>query len=304
MPSPNNQLVPRLPLAETGTITNLAQSLVLYRMIGIAQMKQRTRVEYEHDLADLVAYLERGGIQEADKVTLAHLKIYLADLERRGYKPSTRNRKAFVIKGFFRFLREVAITSRNVAAGLIPPQVERGEPRFLSQAEYARLLQAASVNVRDAAIIELFLQTGIRLSELVGLTMRDVTLEMPDSATIRIRRGGRHAAIPINHKAQNALRKWLAVREPIQDTALFLTAVKKPMGKRAVQLMLEKYLKEAEIPHASVQTLRHTMAVHHLAKGTPLKTLADILSNHPDTVQAYVTAARKVHSRALQDHAL
>ena len=290
--------------AELGNVETLVQALTLYKMVELSSMKQRTRVEYEHDLADLVAYLERGGIQEADKVTLAHLKIYLADLDRRGYKPSTRNRKAFVLKGFFRFLREYAITSRDVAAELIPPQVERGEPRFLSQAEYTRLLQAASVNARDAAIIELFLQTGIRLSELVGLTMRDVTLDMPDSATIRIRRGGRHAAIPINHKAQNALRKWLAVREPIQDTALFLTTVNKPMGKRAVQLMLVKYLKEAEIPNASVQTLRHTMAVHHLAKGTPLKTLADILGDQPDTLQSYVTAARKVQSRALQEHAL
>ena len=290
--------------AELGNVETLVQALTLYKMVELSSMKQRTRVEYEHDLADLVAYLERGGIQEADKVTLAHLKIYLADLERRGYKPSTRNRKAFVLKGFFRFLREVAITSRDVAAGLIPPQVERGEPRFLSQAEYTRLLQAASVNVRDAAIIELFLQTGIRLSELVGLTMRDVTLEMPDSATIRVRRGGRHAEVPINHTAQHGLRKWLAVREPIQDTALFLTAVNKPMGKRAVQLMLEKYLQEAEIANASVQTLRHTMAVHHLAKGTPLKTLADILGDQPDTLQIYVTAARMVQSRALQDNAL
>lgn len=94
------------------------------------------------------------------------------------------------------------------------------------------------------------------------------------------------------------------MREPVQDTALFLTAVKKPMGKRAVQLMLAKYMKEAEIADASVQTLRHTMAVHHLAKGTPLKTLAEILGENPDTLQVYVPVARKMQSKALQENAL
>ena len=80
--------------------------------------------------------------------------------------------------------------------------------------------------------------------------------------------------------------------------------IKKPMGKRAVQLTLEKYLKEAGIADASVQTLRHTMAVHHLAKGTPVKTLSEILGDSPDSMQVYLSAARKLHSKALQENAL
>ena len=231
-------------------------------------------------------------------------------MERRGYKASTRNRKTYAIKGFFGFLRDYAVTKIDIAAELIPPVVERGEPRFLSEAEYTRLLDVAQDNVRDAAIIELFLQTGLRLSELAGLSVRDVTLaapttpEHPSTGTLRIKRGGRQVTIPLNHKAQNALRKWLVAREPIEDTTLFLTAVKKPMGKRAVQLTLEKYLKEAGIAGASVQTLRHTMAVHHLAKGTPVKTLSEILGDSPDSMQVYLSAARKLHSKALQENAL
>src|SRR4051812_24921810 len=97
--------------------------------------------------------------------------------------------------------------------------------------------------------------------------------------------------ILLNHKASNALKRWLEVREPILDTALFLTAVKKPMGKRAIQLMLEKYLKDADIHNASVQSLRHTMAVHHIAKGTDAKALAEILRDDMKTMQMYVTLA-------------
>lgn len=297
---------------DVGNVETLVQALALYKSVGMGtfQMATRTRTEYENDLADLISVLAQSGITKPTQVTLAHLRIYLTDLETRGYMASTRNRKTYAIKGFFGFLREYALTQDDVAKQLIPPQVERGEPRFLSETEYTRLLQVCSSNVRDAAIIELFLQTGIRLSELVGLNLRDVslppTLTTGSSFTgsIRIKRGGGHATIPLNYKASNALKKWLEVREPIFDTALFLTIVKKPMGKRAVQLMLEKYLDEIGVENASVQSLRHTMAVHHLAKGTPLKTLADILGDHPDTMKMYLAAARKVKQRALEEHAL
>ena len=110
--------------------------------------------------------------------------------------------------------------------------------------------------------------------------------------------------IPMNHKAQNALRQWLEVREPVLDTALFLTIVQKSIKKRAVQLMLAKYFARVGIENASVQSLRHTMAVHHLAKGTSIMTLAEILGDHPDTLQPNMAAARKVHQQALQEHLL
>ena len=307
-----NQPLPFSLLEEIGTVETLSQVLILYKRLGMqmSSKAKKTRVEYENDVTDLVSFLTKSGITRVDQVTLTHLKVYQVDLEWRGYKASTRNPKTYAIKDFFGFLHAYAVTRVDISSELIPPVVERGEPRFLSETEYTRLLTAAQDNVRDAAIIELFLQTGLRLSELVDLSVRDVTLAAPatpehaSTGTLRIKRGGRQVTIPLNHKAQNALRKWLATREPIQDTALFLTAVKKPMGKRAVQLMLEKYLKEAEIAGASVQTLRHTMAVHHLSKGTPLKTLAEILGDSPDSMQVYLSAARKLHSKALQENAL
>ena len=299
-------------LGEIGNVESLEQGLVLYKQLGMGSktISPRTRVEYENDLADLISFLATSGVTNLSQVGLAHLRIYQADLDRRGYKPSTTNRKTFAIKGFFSFLYDYALIKDNIARMLIPPAVERGEPRFLSEAEYTRLLQVCADNPRDAAIIELFLQTGIRLSELVGLTVNDVTLpptitsDSGFTGSIRIKRGSGHAKIPLNYKASNALKKWLEVRDPILDTALFLTTVKKPMGKRAVQLMLEKYLSAAGIENASVQSLRHTMAVHHLAKGSPLKTIAEILGDDTKTMQTYAALARKLHQKALQENAL
>jgi site-specific recombinase XerD len=207
-------------LSEIGNVESLQQALVLYKRLGMGEksVSPRTRVEYENDLADLITFLATSGVNQPTQVGLAHLRIYQADLERRGYKASTCNRKTFAIKGFFSFLYEYALIKDNIAKELIPPQVERGEPRFLSEAEYTQLLQVCQGNPRDAAIIELFLQTGIRLSELVGLTVPDVTLpatitsDTGFTGSIRIKRGSGHATIPLNYKASNALRKWLEVR--------------------------------------------------------------------------------------------
>jgi site-specific recombinase XerD len=193
-----NQPLPFFLLEEVGTVETLSQALILYKMPGMqmSSKAKRTRVEYENDVTDLVAFLAKSGITQVAQVKLTHLKIYQADLERRGYKASTRNRKTYAIKGFFGFLHDYAVTRIDLAAELIPPVVERGEPRFLSEAEYTRLLDVAQHNVRDAAIIELFLQTGLRLSELVGLSVRDVTLaapatpDHPSTGSIRIKRGG------------------------------------------------------------------------------------------------------------------
>ena len=299
-------------LGEIGSVESLEKALVLYKRLGMRakSVSPRTRIEYENDLADLITFLAASGVTRLAQVGLAHLRFYQADLEKRGYRSSTCNRKTFAIKGFFDFLYDYALTNENLAKELIPPTVERGEPRFLSEAEYMRLVQVCADNPRDAAIIELFLQTGIRLSELVGLTVNDITLpatitsDSGFTGSIRIKRGRGYATIPLNYKASNALKKWLEIREPILDTALFLTGVKKPMGKRAVQMMLAKCLSEAGIQNASVQSLRHTMAVHHLARGTSLKTLSDILGDDEKTMQRYIVLTRKVHQKALQENAL
>ncbi len=109
-------------------------------------------------------------------VTLRDLEGYLAELDRRGLQGSSRNRKTHTIKTFFRYLHTHGIIPDNVAARLVPPRVQKREPRYLSEEEYRRLLRVCSHHTRDAAIIELFLQTGMRLAELAHLTLADIEL--------------------------------------------------------------------------------------------------------------------------------
>jgi len=301
-------------MGNSGTVTTVEQGLALFEIVGMParNLSARTRKEYKNDLADLVAFLAQRGVKKADGVSLRDLESYQAEMDRRGYKPSTRQRKTYAIKSFFRFLEHHGVIAENAASGLVPPRPEKREPRFLSEEEYRRLLRVCSHEPRDAAVVELLLQTGMRLSELAGLTVTDVEIPKritrnPDNTgTVRVlRKGGKTQLIPLNYKACQALAAWLKVRPEVDHDALFVTKFKAPMSPRAIQYRVTKYLDEAGIKGASVHTLRHTMATHHVARGTDLKTIQETLG-HADlaTTSIYVSLAKKAQRQALQENAL
>jgi site-specific recombinase XerD len=272
----------------------------------------RTRQEYTNDLTDLIEFLTKRGISKLKQISLQDLENYQAEMDRRGYQASTRERKTYAIKSFFRFLHHHGTIATNVASKLIPPRPKKPEPRFLSEDEYQRLLRVCSHNPRDAAVIEVLLQTGMRLSELAQLTIYDVEVpkrinrEPDNTGTVRVRRkGGKVDTIPLNYKACQALVAWLKARPEVDYPTLFVTKFNTPMSKRAVQYTVGKYLQAAEIKNASVHTLRHTFGTHHAIRGTDLKTIQETLG-HADlsTTAIYVSLAKNAQRKALQNHAL
>ncbi len=299
---------------ELGDVTTLAQGLAFFTQVGMPSrnLAPRTRREYETDLKDVIAFLKKGGITALTQVRLSHLETYQAELDRRELRPSSRNRKTYAIKTFFTFLHTQGAILTNVADRLIPPEVERSEPRILSETEYKALQQVCRHNVRDTAIIELYLQTGMNLSEMVRLKVSDIDIpahissDIDDTGTVRVqRRRGRVEAIPLNFKASTALATYLKTRPPVPTDQLFLSRLNQPYSTRAMQYTVSKYLEKIGIANASVRTLRHTMATHHIAKGTPLLTLQETLGHaSPDTTAVYIPLAKKMQRKALQEHAL
>jgi site-specific recombinase XerD len=304
----------QLPLGATVQIETLGQAIALFVTDGMParNLSPLTRKNYRHDLVDLLAFLTDRGASSLSDLSLRHLEAYQAEMDRRGYSASTRNRKTHSIKSLFHFLHRLGITNHNIAEQLIPPSVVKNEPRFLTEAEYQRLLRECSHKPRDAAIIELFLQTGMRLSELAKLQLTDVEIPKritpdPDNmGVVRVKRkGGKTEYIPLNHKACKAVAAYLLVRPEVGETALFISQFKRPLSTRAIQHRLTKYLSDADITGASVHTLRHTMATHHVARGTDLKTVQETLG-HADlkTTSVYVSLAKTAQRKALQEHAL
>jgi integrase/recombinase XerD len=272
----------------------------------------RTREEYKADITQLADFLQARGTGRVGETGLSHLQTFLADLDARGLTGVTRRRKTASIKAFFGFLTAHDLLPRNPARELIPPEREQREPRFLTTQEYRALLRACAHETRDAAIIELILQTGIRLSEVARLTVEAVELpprinrDPSNTGSISIRGKGRKSrTLPLNYKACRALKAWLSVRPSIPDPALFVTKFRAPLGPRAIQRVVKKYMDEAGIRHASVHTLRHSFATHHVAQGTSLRTIQEALG-HADlkTTSIYISTAKEAMKRDLQLNAL
>lgn len=137
----------------------------------------RTRINYSQDISDLIKFLKNSyKITDVKKVERDHIQNYFAFLDKKGLKGVTRRRKAYSIKSFFRYLKSKNYITTDISSSLIPPKRSDKKPRVLTEREYKRLQLAYSHEIRDAAIIELLLQTGIRLSELANLTIDDIEL--------------------------------------------------------------------------------------------------------------------------------
>lgn len=297
------------------TDLTLTQALEAYQTVYMASrnLAMGTRREYSNDLKDLVGFLERTGLKHVNEVQKRHLEAYQAELDRRGYAGSTRRRKTASVRSLFSFLKRDGYTDNNVAERLALPKAEQKQPRVLSEREYKDLLRACAHQTRDAAIIELLLQTGIRLSELSRLSLQDIELPAriqrnPGTVGVfhvRAGKGRRDRYIALNYKACRALRAYLRIRPDIEDDHLFVSKFRKPLGPRAFQNIVKKYLDEAGIKNASVHTLRHTFATHHVARGTSLRTVQEALGHQSlETTSAYVSLAREVMNKELQEHAL
>ena len=266
----------------------------------------RTREEYQNDLEDFVGFLEQRGINRVEELELPNIERYVAQLEEKGFASLTRKRKVVVIRSFLSFLHQDGYIETNLAKKVVLPFAEYPSPDFLTQSECNKLRSACADNPRDTAIIEIILQTGIKLSELLNLTVNDLDLE--ESARLKgfMRvQGRRERMIPLNSKACEALRRYLDIRDEVGSNVLFLNRMGEPLGESGIQKMLTKYIKKAGIGKVSIHTLRHTFGTQHIAKGTSLKTVQDVMGlKDIRSTSIYQSLAREVISRELQENSL
>ena len=178
----------------------------------------------------------------------------MSDLGRSGI---TRARKLASLREFFKYLVEHERIPSSPAASVAIPKKERKAQSFLRPDEYARLLSAAGSNPRDFAILQLFLQTGIRVSELVHLTLADVDLV---NKVLKVDgKGYKERSIPLEKKAVMILKNYLAVRPQSSDVHFFLNYKGVGLSRRGAEKIIEKYRRLSGITKRfSCHSLRHT----------------------------------------------
>ena len=275
---------------------------------GLAPLTVRN---YLRDIAPLWDYMERRGDTRLQSLDRTAVRGYLAWLSEVGYVRASVVRKLSVLRTFLRWLKRRGV----IAAEPIPRRrvmkAESRLPRFLSQEEARRLVEAPPGDdpggLRDRALLELVYSAGLRVSEVCGLDLEDLDLE---GRRLRVRgKGSKDRVVMMGEPARDALLRYLRegrprLLGPRSGSALFLNRYGGRLGQRSVQEKVRRYALRAGLPPGvHPHTLRHSFATHLLEGGADLRVVQELLGHaSPTTTQVYthVTAgqARQVYLSA------
>lgn len=284
-----------------GDIT-LREALDEYRNVYMAyrNFAERTREEYQNDIEGFIEFLEKSEVTRAREIGLPIVERFIADLEHRGFASLTRKRKVVSVRSFLLFLYQDGYIDMNIAKLVVLPFTENTVPKILTRTEYDRLREACSNNRRDRAIVELLLQTGIKLSELTRLNLNDIEFKKAGEKVtgfVRIAggRGTKSRLIQLDYQTCISLKGYLHVRGDTRNQPLFLNRFGEPLGARGVQKIIKKLFRILGIQWASVHTLRHTFGIRQLTLGTDSKTLRKVMGLADDrSIANYVSLAHEL----------
>ena len=265
---------------------------------------------YRSDLVQFRDFLAQG--QPAAKVSLKsidalRIRGFLAFLFEQEKKKTSIARKLAAVRAFFKFLSRERELAENPAAVVSTPKLARTLPRIMTEEEMNDFLdrvgQAAHSGdpalVRDRAILELLYASGLRVSELTGLDLRNVNFG--DGIVLVRGKGDKERIVPFGSKARAAITAYLPVREKVlqenktRETALFLNARGGRLTPRSVDRLLKKHIRQFG-PNVKVSphSLRHAFASHLLAEGADLRAIQEMLGHKSlATTQKYTQVSIK-----------
>lgn len=235
-----------------------------------------TILAYGKDIDQLVSFLEDIDKHNVHDVSSTDIQAFLAKLQNDGYTPKSLSRKLNSTRTFYRFLKINEMVTDDPSLIVEHPKYELNPPRILTPLEYRALRDAASSDARIFAIIEVLLQTGIRIGELANLRMGDLKVSV---LFIRAQEGHAERDVPLNKRASDALERYLKTRAQTQDDHIFVTKTGKPFLVRNIRDAIERYFRKAGIENAKINDLRHTFVAHHLKNGVSIIFLSKVLGH-------------------------
>lgn len=237
-----------------------------------------TILAYGKDVEQLIEFAGSVHKYDPSTITTQDIENFKVHLKNQKYTAKSISRKVNSIKSFFRYLKAQSFVGDNPAVQVSHPKYEVSPPRILSKLEYRALRDASREDVRLSAIIELLLQTGLRIGELALLTVDDVD-STKKKLIVRAFESRLGRIVPLNDAALKALKEYLTVRPKSDNQTLFLTKTGNPFLVRNIRTAIDRYFKIAGIDNAKVNDLRHTFIIHQLKSGTPLTYVSKLVGH-------------------------
>jgi len=265
-----------------------------------------TIAAYGSDLAQLSAFAVSEGIADAAAIDRRLVESFLVALSERGLSARSRTRALSAIKGFCRFLVQDGVREDDPAARITGAKQGRTLPDVLTVDDVAALLAAPGTDtprgLRDTAMLELVYSSGLRVSELCGLTLNALRSDPP---ILLVRgKGNKERVVPVGPRAVRAIGVYLEEGRPLLPGSagspwLFVGRGGKPLTRQGFWKNIKKYGLLAGIDkHLSPHTMRHSFATHLLEGGADLRSVQAMLG-HADiaTTEIYT----HVSSQRLRD---
>ena len=249
-----------------------------------------TVLAYRADLEQMLSFLQGKNIVTLEGVRQEHLEQFRDSLLAEKYTPKSVSRKLNAIKTFFRWLISENFTSTDPSQNVSHTKIESVPPKFLSPLEYRALRDVVRGDIRIAAIVEVILQTGMRISEIAALKLANVKaldVKVEAYATQPER------TIPLNSPAKEALDAYVKMRPKTDSPFVFVSKNGKPLAVRNIRAAIDRYMQKADIPAYSVNDLRTTFIIENLKAGVDLVLLSQV-SGHKrlSTTERYLELAQ------------
>ncbi|MDX1704879.1 site-specific tyrosine recombinase XerD [Pseudidiomarina sp.] len=264
-------------------------------------VSKNTSAAYQNDLRSFQDYLSRQKSSDLLAVNVNDLEDYLLWRRQQGLSPRSTARALSALKKFYHYARTENLCSSDPTARLLRPKQPQSIPHSLSESEVNALLDAPDtedpLQLRDRAMLEVLYATGLRVTELVQLTLSQVSLQQELVRVIG--KGNKERLVPLGEEAMDWLQRYLkeARRELHEQPGdwVFVTRRGGPLTRQAFWHRIKFYAGQADIrSHLSPHTLRHAFATHLLNHGADLRVL-QMLLGHSDlsTTQIYTHVARE-----------
>lgn len=275
---------------------------------NVKNTSNNTEMSYRRDLKKAAAFFAGRKIASVNEIREDDLHAYVQHMNDEQFSAATISRNIASLKAFYHYLYQEKLVSEDYAEKLHAPKIEKHVPEIMTTEEVVRLLDQPSGDtpkeIRDKAMLELLYATGIRVSELITLTLEDINLSQ-DFIICKDR--NKERVIPYGKAAKGALVRYLEGTRAsmISDATspyLFANCQGQPMSRQGFWKLIKYYTKKAGItaditPH----TLRHSFAAHLVENGADLRSVQEMLG-HSDisTTQIYTQIT---HSRIKEVYA-
>jgi len=244
---------------------------------------EHTLIAYENDLKQFIEFAEIQSIQEFSSLSSSFIRSWIVELIEKGVANKSVNRKLASLRSWYKWLRKEGLVSHNPLNKLKGPKSEKRLPSFAKESEMSaehldHYFSADFDGQRDALMVEIFYQTGIRLSELIHLLDSDT-----QSGTIKVLgKRNKERIIPINSLLFEKIQAYRSIRNTTCGTTkyLFVLSNGNQLYPNFVYRKIVAYLGTAtQLDKKSPHVLRHTFATHMLNRGAGLETLKDLLGH-------------------------